>query len=369
MHCKCSKAGGPQIMDSPRVARPINRTLKPVESTPLIGETPDSALDSWLTPNSVFYIRNHFDSPAISDLQDTDWTIHVEGAIENPADISFSDLSKFPKRTLAVTLECAGNNRTDLTPKVPGNQFESGAVSTAVWAGVSLSQVISSFEIDTDAVELLFEGADSGKPEPEENTQHFQRSLPMTVATHPDTILAFEMNGEPIGVAHGGPLRLIVPGWYGMASVKWLQKITVLNTPYEGYFQTHKYMFRSEENYERPVSVMRVKSLITSPSSGTNLKEFPHSIGGFAWSGNAEIDTVEVSTDGGSTWNPANFVGPSDKYSWRQWTFPWTNPNKGHYTLISRAKDKMGNLQPKESSWNELGYEVNGTKPICVNVL
>lgn len=368
MQCKCSKAGGPQLMDPPRVARPISRTLKPVTSEPLIGETPGPALDSWLTPNSLFYIRNHFAFPAISDPQDTDWIIRIEGAIKNPGGLNFSDLSKFPKRTLAVTMECAGNNRTDLTPAVAGNQFESGAISTAVWAGVSLSQAIKSFGIDTQAVELLFEGADSGEPEPGENTQHFQRSLPIKIATHPDTILAFEMNGEPISVEHGGPLRLIVPGWYGMASVKWIQKITALYRPHEGYFQTYKYMFRSGENYERPVSVMQVKSLITSPNNGTDLEGFSHSIGGFAWSGNSEIDTVEVSTDGGSTWNPANFVGLSEKYSWSQWNFTWNNPDRGHHTIISRAKDKMGNAQPEKSNWNELGYEVNGTKSICVNV-
>ena len=369
MNCKCSKAGGPQLMDSPRVARPTNRTLKTVESKPMIGETPSPALDSWLTPNSLFYIRNHFDSPSVSDSPDSGWIVSIKGSVRNPGTFNFSDLSKFPKRTLVVTMECAGNNRVDLTPKVPGNQFESGAVSTAVWAGISLSQALESFGIDPKAMELLFEGADSGEPEPGVNTQHFQRSLPMEVAMHPDTLLAFEMNGEPISVEHGGPVRLVVPGWYGMASVKWVHEITALTRPHEGYFQTYKYMFRSDENDERPVSVMQVKSLITSPSDEATLEGYSHCVGGFAWSGNAEIAKVEVSTDGGNTWNPASFVGPSENYSWRQWSFTWVNPDEGHHILISRARDEMGNIQPTKSNWNELGYEVNGTKSICVNVI
>ena len=369
MHCKCSKAGGPQIMDSPRVARPINRTLKPVESKPLIGETPDSALDSWLTPNSVFYIRNHFPIPDISYPRGTDWIVRIEGAVKNPGGLNFSDLLKFPKRALAVTMECAGNNRTDLTPAVPGNQFESGAVSTAIWTGIPLSEAIRSFETDDEVVELMFEGADSGEPESGKRSQHYQRSLPKKVALSTATKLAFEMNGDPISVEHGGPLRLIVPGWYGMASVKRIHKITALTRPHEGYFQSYKYMFRSGENDERPVSVMQVKSLITSPPDGTALEGFSHCIGGFAWSGNAEIDAVEVSTDKGTTWNPASFVGPSGNYSWRQWNFTWVNPDKGHHTIISRAKDKMGNIQPAKSNWNELGYEINGTKSICLNVI
>ena len=369
MHCKCSKAGGPQLMDSPRVARPINRSLKPVETEPMIGETPSPALDSWLTPNSVFYIRNHFNFPDISDSPDTDWIVSINGSVKNPGSFTFSDLSKFPKQTQAVTMECAGNNRMDLTPRVPGNQFESGAVSTAVWAGISLSKVLESFEIDPEAKELLFEGEDSGEPEPGIKTQNFQRSLPIDVAMHPDTMLAFEMNGEPIGVEHGGPLRLVVPGWYGMASVKWVRQITALSSPFEGYFQTYKYMFKSGEIPARPVSLMQVKSLITSPMSGTDVKGDSHSISGFAWSGNAEIDSVDVSTDGGSTWQPARLVGPSDKYSWRQWNFSWISTNTGHHTILSRAKDRIGNLQPAKSNWNELGYEVNGFKSICVNVI
>jgi len=369
MSCTCSRAGSPEIAKSNQETRPKIRTLKPVDEDPMIGETPPSALNSWLTPNPLFYIRNHFPFPSVFDPSESTWEIAVDGAIGNPHELRFDDLLNLPRRTLAVTMECAGNNRRDLEPTVPGNQFDTGAVSTAVWTGASLADVLRTADLEPESVEILFEGADSGEPEPGKEIQSYLRSLPIEIARHPDTIIAYEMNGEPLTVEHGAPVRLVVPGWYGMASVKWLQRITALTKPFRGYFQTYKYVVRYQDGNERPVREMQVKSFISSPRHKSILKGGSICLSGFAWSGRSEIDQVELSADGGHSWESADLLGPSTRYSWQQWNYSWDSAKRGHHTIISRARDTRGNEQPMRSVWNELGYEVNGATSLCLDVL
>ena len=369
MSCTCSRVGSPENAKSNQETRPNIRTLKPVDEEPMIGETPASALSSWLTPNPLFYIRNHFPFPSVSDLSESTWEIAVDGTVCNPHELRFGDLLNLPRRTLAVTMECAGNNRRDLEPTVPGNQFDTGAVSTAVWTGVSLADVLHTADLNPGSVEILFEGADSGEPEPGKEIQPYLRSLPIEVAMHPDTIIAYEMNGESLTVEHGAPVRLVVPGWYGMASVKWLQRITVLTKPFKGYFQTYKYVVRYQDGNERPVREMQVKSFISSPRHKSILEGRAICLSGFAWSGRSEIEQVELSADGGLSWDSVDLLGPSTGYSWQQWNYRWGPAKRGHYTIISRARDSRGNLQPMRSVWNELGYEVNGTTSLCLDVL
>ena len=362
--CKCSMAEFDREKNYTLSAQPESMGLVTIEEEPIIGETPQATLQSWLTPNPLFYIRNHYSIPEC----DSHWELVLGGHVENTISFSQKDFRSFPIQTLPITLECAGNNRSDLEPQVPGNPFQNGAVSTAIWAGVPLRYLLERTGIREGAVEVLFEGFDSGQPDPSEETQPYLRSLPIDVAMHPDTLLAYEMNGEPLSREHGYPLRLIVPGWYGMASVKWLRKISVLQESFEGFFQKDRYIVESDDGEAVPVAKIHVKSLISWPEPGAHMPSQTHMITGMAWSGFAHIARVEISDDGGETWSDAALVGPRYRYSWQQWTFAWSPESAGHYTLVARATDEDGNTQPLETRWNSLGYIINGVRPVCVEV-
>ncbi len=363
--CKCSKAEFARDTSSTLCSQPERTGLVTIEHEPIIGETPQATLQSWLTPNPLFYIRNHYSIPQ----SNSEWELTLDGHVENVMSFSLDDFRGFPIQTLPITLECAGNNRSDLEPQVPGNPFQNGAVSTAIWAGVPLCNLLNSAGIKEGAVEVLFEGFDSGQPAPEEQIQPYLRSLPIDVAMHPDTLLAYEMNGETLSREHGYPLRLVVPGWYGMASVKWLRRISVRQEKFEGFFQTDRYIIEGDNGESVPVSKVHVKSLISWPESNTRLPMKSHMISGMAWSGFSHIAKVEVSDDGGETWSAANLVGPRYRHSWQQWNFAWSPESSGHYTLVARATDEAGNAQPMETRWNSLGYIINGVRPVCVEVV
>ena len=224
--CTCNKAES-VAADEPLCTQPDQTDLVLIEEDPLIGETPQGVLQSWLTPNPLFYVRNHYSIPSVDET--ADWILSVDGQVENSLNLDLNGFRQYAKQTLPVTLECAGNNRSDLTPGVPGNPFQNGAVSTAIWGGIPLSVLLNEAGIKDGATEILFEGLDRGQPAPDEEFGPYTRSLPIEVAMHPDTLLAYEMNGEAMPIEHGYPLRLVVPGWYGMASVKWLTHISVLH--------------------------------------------------------------------------------------------------------------------------------------------
>ena len=362
--CKCSRAEFDRERSETLSAQPDRTGLVTIEEEPIIGETPQATLQSWLTPNPLFYIRNHYSIPECG----SQWELALDGHVNNSLTFSQGDFRSFPIQTLPITLECAGNNRSDLEPQVPGNPFQNGAVSTAIWAGVPLSCLLERAGMREGAVEVLFEGFDVGEPAPGEETQPYLRSLPIDVAMHPHTLLAYEMNGEVLSREHGYPLRLIVPGWYGMASVKWLRRISVLQEPFEGFFQKDRYIVKGDDGESVPVSQMHVKSLISWPEPDANLPMGTHMIKGMAWSGFAHIAKVEISDDGGETWSEADLVGPRYRYSWQQWHFAWSPKSEGHYTLVARATDEDGNAQPLETRWNSLGYIINGVRPVCVEV-
>ena len=362
--CKCSRAEFDRERSETLSAQPESTGLVTIEEEPIIGETPQAILKSWLTPNPLFYIRNHYTIPEC----ESQWELALDGSVDDALSLTLDDFRSFPIQTLPITLECAGNNRSDLEPQVPGNPFQNGAVSTAIWAGVPLRCLLERAGIQEGAVEVLFEGFDAGEPAPGEQTQPYLRSLPMDVAMHPHTLLAYEMNGETLSREHGYPLRLIVPGWYGMASVKWLRRISVLQKPFEGFFQKDRYIVEGDDGEPVPVSKMHVKSLISWPESNTRLPMQTHMLNGMAWSGFAHIAKVEVSDDGGDTWSEADLVGPRYRYSWQQWNFAWSPKSGGHYTLVARATDEDGNEQPLETRWNSLGYIINGVRPVRVKV-
>lgn len=365
--CRCTPAEAAGITQDPWHTQPHPQpaTLVTIDSAPFVGETPVSAIQNWVTPNALYYARNHFDTPSV---EPSDWSLVIDGDVEHPTELTLSQLLDLPKRTLPVTMECAGNNRVDLDPPVKGNQFRGGAVSTAIWTGVLLRDVLEPAKPASGATEVLFEGADVGEPEPGRSPVPYQRSLPLGAALDPDTILAYEMNGEPLADDHGRPLRLVVPRWYGMASVKWLTRITLLGRRFEGFFQSERYVMPGANGAFEPLTRMFVKSLISQPRHGEVYSVGEHRVTGLAWSGEAQIAGVELSDDHGETWRPAQLGGLLHRHTWRQWSVEWQPASEGHYTLLARAEDEAGNWQPMETTWNPGGYAINGVQSVCVNV-
>ena len=364
--CTCIKAGLSASTEVAQIRPDDNpKSLVTIEREPMIGETPQRAFEKWLTPIPLFYVRNHFDIP---DIRCSEWKLYIGGVVSRDSELTLDQLKSLPRVTLPVTMECAGNNRSDLEPPTPGNQFQNGAVSTAYWAGVRLKDVLAVSGIGDGAKEALFEGHDSGIPAPGETEMPYLRSLPIDVAMHPDTLLVYEMNGRALPKEHGHPVRLMVPGWYGMASVKWLKRITLLDMNYEGFFQTDRYIVEDESGKAVPLTSIGIKSVIGSPTDGDVVHMGEVCVKGTAWSGGDRIAAVDLSCDGGETWTQAGVVGPSERYAWQHWHYSWTPPAPGEYKLMSRAIDARGNVQPMKTHWNRLGYMVNGVRPVWVTV-
>ncbi|MEP6585102.1 MAG: sulfite oxidase [Candidatus Udaeobacter sp.] len=340
--------------------------------SPLNLEMPFSTLDSFLTPTKSFYVRTHFPIPAI----DRDaWWLHVEGEVEKTFAINYEQLMTFESVTAPVTLECAGNNRSFLEPKVKGVQWGLGAVSTAEWTGVRLSTLLDRASPKPSACEVILEGADCGmledpKSPPGELT--FARSIPLEKARR-DVLLAYKMNGDDLPPGHGFPVRAIVPGWYAMASVKWLQRIIVTDRPFTGYYQTIDYAYwdkRDEIAELKPLTEMQVKAEIARPAENEIVPaESSVCVRGGAWACDAEITKVELSTDGGATWSDTKLLGESKPNAWRFWEFEWqTPPQPGKQTLIARATDSLGRTQPVMRDYDRGTYMINHLLPIEVEV-
>jgi DMSO/TMAO reductase YedYZ molybdopterin-dependent catalytic subunit len=266
-------------------------------------------------------------------------------------------------RSLTVTLECAGNGRTSMAPLPEGEPWGQGALGTAVWKGVPLAKVLARAGLRPDVVEVLIEGADG------EGRKRFARSLPMSKALHPDTLLALEMNGAPLTRSHGAPVRLIVPGWYGMASVKWVSRIEALTEPFEGHYQRERYVYDlSDGRAPEPVTRMRVKSMITSPEEGTRVAPGRVVVQGMAWSGERRVVQVELAVDGGESWRQATLLEAPRPSAWVRWAFTWENAAPGRHTLRARATDEAGETQPEAALWNRLGYGNNAVQVRGVDV-
>ena len=340
--------------------------------SPLNLEMPFSSLDSFLTPTKSFYVRTHFPIPAI----DRDaWWLHVEGEVEKAFAINYEQLITFESVTAPVTLECAGNNRSFLEPKVKGVQWHLGAVSTAEWTGVRLSTLLDRASPKPNACEVILEGADCGileEPKGPPGELTFARSIPMEKARS-DVLLAYKMNGDDLPPEHGFPVRAIVPGWYAMASVKWLQRIIVTDRPFTGYYQTLDYAYwekRDDIAELKPLTEMQVKAEIARPAEDEIVPaKSSVCVRGGAWACDAEITKVELSTDGGETWNDAKLLGESNSNAWRLWEFSWQTPSKpGNQTLIARATDSLGRTQPSHRDPDRGTYMINHLLPIEVEV-
>jgi DMSO/TMAO reductase YedYZ molybdopterin-dependent catalytic subunit len=341
--------------------------LIPVTKDPDNAETPLSALLNDITPLDLVYIRNHF---AVPQIDVNAWTLDVFVSGENSASLSYPELQELPTKTLTITLECAGNGRKSMDPVPKGTAWNYGAISIVEFTGTPLQNVLQKIGVPNDTVEIAFHGADQGEVEPGRN-EKYSRSLPLEVALDPNTLLAWEMNQQPLPPQHGYPLRLVVPNWYGMASVKWLKKIEFLSKPFKGFFQNEHYIYVDEEGVEQnsPVRNIRPRSLVIKPGDGTQLSQGETELTGIAWSGYGAISQVEVSMDGGNTWSTAELDSPPAEYDVQKWRCKWTPEAAGNYKLISRARDSMGHTQPLLQRQNHLGYGNNGPHSVTISVI
>jgi DMSO/TMAO reductase YedYZ molybdopterin-dependent catalytic subunit len=346
----------------------MTESRKFITSAPENSETPLDAIRGWVTPTRLFFVRNHFDVPPI-DVHA--WRLEVAGCVERPRYWTWQELAELPERTVLATVECAGNGRSFLQPVAAGVQWGAGAIGHAEWTGVPLREVLLASGVDRGTIEILFEGADCGSEPDHPEPMHFARSLPLAKAMHPDTLLATRMNGEPLEAAHGYPLRLFVPGWYGVASVKWLRRIAAVREPFGGYFQSTKYTVRRQIGAEKQsvvVGPMAVKSEIIRPRVGETLPTGRNRIAGVAWAGEEPVERVEVSTDGGRRWNLAALVGPRAAYSWTLWEYLWHSAEPGEYQLLARATSASGQSQPERHDPLLGGYMIHNSRPQPVRV-
>ena len=336
-------------------------------------EMPFSTLKDFVTPNERFYVRCHFPIPEIAAAS---WRLQVEGAVHATLEFTLADLRALPQHTIMATMECAGNGRTFLEPKVKGVAWDLGAVGNANWSGVLLRDVLDKAGVRDDAIEIILEGADRGEikePPRPAGEINYARSLPLAKACE-DVLLALDLNGEPLSASHGFPLRAVVPGWYGMASVKWLKRIMVSTTPFHGYYQSIDYTYWTRRDGLPtlvPLTEMPAKAQIAQPAMNEKVPAGkPYRVHGAAWGGEGGIARVELSTDGGSTWSMAKLADDAVKNAWRFWEFQWTaRATPGRCTLIVRATDSAGKTQPSARIADYGSYMINNWLPIEVDVI
>ncbi len=331
-------------------------------------ETPLDQLTTWITPSDQFFVRTHHDIPRVNPYE---WRLYIEGAIAHPLTLTLDELKAFPGVSQVVTLECAGNGRAFYRPKVIGVPWEKGAVSTARWTGVRLVDLLRRAGVKEHGQHVICAGADVEGQKPK-----FIRSFPIEKALEPATLLVYEMNGLPLPVSHGYPLRLVVPGWTGNHSVKWLNSISVSSEPYDGASMDE---YRFPTTYVSPgtsvkpehmemITGLPVKSLITYPQETMQLHPGLIPIRGAAYGGQGGIARVEVSTDLGRQWSSAELGNDIAPHAWRLWQYQWYAKQVGAYMLMVRAYDSVGQTQPLEPFWNPEGALWNVIDRIRVSV-
>jgi DMSO/TMAO reductase YedYZ molybdopterin-dependent catalytic subunit len=336
-------------------------------------ETPFSELDSFLTPTVLFYIRSHFPTPKI---EPGSYQLRIDGAVRNPFDLSYQQLRDMPSETRVAVLECAGNSRVFLVPQAEGLQWELGAVGNAEWTGVALAALLDRAGMEEDVCEIVLEGADHGMPKDPPVPPvpiSYVRSLTRDKAMQREVLIAYQMNGRDLPPDHGYPVRAIVPGHYGMASVKWLARIHAVREPFRGYWQTSDYGYWDDLDanpVRRALGEMQVKSEIARPQVyETLVANRACTVFGAAWAGDTEVTEVAVSTDGGRSWAAAEFLDPVQCHAWRRWSFDWRTPKQpGKYTLLARAKDAKGRVQPDHHHQNYGSYVITHSLPIEIFV-
>jgi DMSO/TMAO reductase YedYZ molybdopterin-dependent catalytic subunit len=333
-------------------------------------ETPISYFDTWITPNDVIFVRQHLPRPTVKAET---FRLALEGRVGKPMELRLAGIQKLPQHTVAATLECTGNARGFFRPRVPGIQWMRGAIGNAEWSGPRLSDVLKLAGADLEAPWVTINGADFGLIK----TPDFIRSLPMKKALHPATLLGLKMNGEPLPDLHGFPLRLIVPGWDGTSWVKWVTNLSIAAEPNNGFFMNPAYRFPkyavtpgtpAKPSELEIIEGMPVKSFITSVSDQEQIPAKATVLRGIAWAGEERITKVDVSTDGGRTWEPAQLSRQDLPFAWRLWSANWTPPHPGYFTILSRATDSAGRKQPVVATWNPSGYLYNAIDRVGVTV-
>ena len=333
-------------------------------------ETPLAHFAEWLTPNDVFFVRQHLPRPRVNE---TSFRLTINGRVSREVALTAEDLRKLPQTSVTAVLECTGNGRAFFSPRVAGVQWGRGAVGNAEWSGPKLLDVLKLAGADLESAYVTVNGADVGIAK----TPDFVRSLPMRKAVHPATLLALKMNGETLPQLHGFPLRLIVPGWDGTSWVKWVSTLTVSNEQDNGFYMNPAYRF--PRNPVPPgvaanpaelevIEDMPVKSYITGHEDGEKIAAAPVVLRGMAWAGEQHVVKVEVSTDGGATWSPSSLTPQTMPYTWRLWTYEWKPKGPGYYTIMSRATDSAGRSQPIVATWNPSGYLFNAIDRIGLTV-
>ena len=331
------------------------------QEDPFNAETPLEPDSPAITPVADFYVRSHFPLPEPAVR------IGIGGAVHHPFDLTVDDLLSLPTLTLVATMECAGNGRAFLSPPIGGVPWGLGAVATASWTGVPLTKLLDQASVRSEAIEIVFSGRDYGIPSRSDRSCSYERSLSVGDPILAECLVAHTINGDPLTPDHGGPVRLIVPGWYGMASVKWLDRIAAVTEPFDGFYQVDDYVMRGKDR-SLPCREMAVRALIINPrvESVLPLGE-PVVVSGYAWSGMGAIGRVEVSTDDGQTWSDAT-VDSGPPNVWRSWRTEWVPDAVGRHSILARASDASGNVQPLEQVWNEGGYGNNRAVPTVVMV-
>lgn len=345
-----------------------------VTAEPENSETPLESQSGWVTPNRLFFVRNHFTRP---EIELDGWRLSVEGRVRRPRRWTWDELNDLPQRTVFATVECAGNGRSFLQPRAAGVQWAAGAIGHAEWTGVPLRTLLEESGLEPGVVQVLFQGADQGSEADHPEPMHFERALPLGKALHPDTLLATRMNGEPLEPDHGFPLRLFVPGWYGVASVKWLVRIAAIDAPFKGYFQSTKYTVRrrhvpndgADGGLETVVvGPMAVKSEILRPREGEVLGVGVNRVVGLAWAGEEAVARVEISSSACGDWTPAELIGPRAAYSWTLFEATWRVETPGDHSLYARAVSESGRVQPLAHDPLHGGYLISFSRPTCVRV-
>ncbi len=320
-----------------------------------------------LTPTGLHFLLVHWDIPQIDP---TSWRLRIGGRLRTPMELTLDDIRALPRRTLPVTLECAGNERGLLSPRPVSVPWLGEAIGTAEWTGTPLRPLLQEAGLDSEAIEVVFHGADRGIQGDEEQT--YARSLSVSEATRAEVLLAYEMNGRPLEPQHGSPLRLVVPGWYGMTSVKWLTAIEVVTEPFAGFQQAVAYHYQKDaDDPGEAVQRIRVRALMIPPGipeffSRHRVVDSGHiTLAGRAWSGSGPVERVEVAVDG--RWREARLSDSAGDFAWRGWSFEW-DASPGEHELACRATDAAGDVQPDEAPWNYQGMGNNAVQRIRVSV-
>jgi DMSO/TMAO reductase YedYZ molybdopterin-dependent catalytic subunit len=334
-------------------------------------EMPVEFANSFITPVPHFFVRNHMHEP--STVEATTWTVKVSGEVDKPLTLTLAELGKMDSHTVTNALECAGNGRGLQTPRVPGIQWQRGAVGNARFSGPAMRDLLSRAGVKSIAKHVAFFGADEvpGK------VPRFVRSIPIGKAMDGDTLVATHMNGAALTRHHGFPARALVPGWIGSASCKWLTEIRVLDKEFDGNFMSPGYRMPNQPvkpgetvkpEDTHPVTALTVKSFIAAPGDGSNIKGRAIHVQGVAWAGEADVIRVEVSSDNGASWQPADLGKDHSRYAWRLWSYKFNPERAGDYVLMVRATDSQGRTQPQTAAWNPSGYLNNSIDQVKIHV-